>query len=107
MLWCSIALPWYAYVQALMIVMLTKYVSVQIRERKAKKKQAQDDTIPLVDMDLEKSMPPALEEGQKWPKYPQPAVVDQRPDALSCGPWVPVYLGGCRLQGYEGRVVRH
>ena len=87
--------------------MLIKYISLQIRERKEKRKQSQIDTVSLVHKDLEKNMPPALEEGLERPEYPQPAVVNQRPGALSHGPWLPVYLEGRRLHGYDGRFVYH
>ena len=106
----AIAPPWYAFIIALteiITIMLTKYVSLQIRERKEKKKQSQDDTAPLVDRDLEKNTPPPLEEGQEPPQYPQPAVVHQRPDRLSCGPWLPVYFKGRRLDGYGAMCVYH
>ena len=103
-----IALPWYAYILTLPeIIMLIKYISLQIRERKEKRKQSQIDTVPLVHKDLEKNMPLGLEEGQEWPEYPQPAVVNQHSDTLAAGPWLPVYLEGRRLHEFEGRFVRH
>lgn len=103
-----IALLWYAYILTLPeVIMLIKYISLQIRKRKEKRKQSQIDAVSLVHKDLEKNMPPALEEGQEWPEYPQPTVVNQHSDAPAAGPWLPVYLEGRRLHEFEGRFVRH